>query len=107
MAVLVSTAAVAAPFFVSAALQSVAQRDLDTATGAERAVAVSRVLPYSVDPGGIDRYTQQIRKVAALRGFIEVRGLRMDGTLNKTVEEATNSPLAYRDDLCANVSVRG
>ncbi|MEN3310332.1 MAG: hypothetical protein V7603_6534 [Micromonosporaceae bacterium] len=108
IAVLVAAAAFAAPLFVFAAVQTAAERDVAAAPAGQRLLAASEDLQTAVGPAELSRRLADLRRYPVLPGFTEIAGYRVPGTAtNQRGDRSTNSPMAYRDDLCGHVSVLG
>jgi putative ABC transport system permease protein len=108
IAVLVAAAAFAAPLFVFAATQTVAQRDVAAAPAGQRLLSASKALEGAGQTTGIADELTRLRGYPALRGFTQVGGYTVVGTAgNARGDKSTNSPMAYREDVCAHVSVLG
>ncbi|HEX6499691.1 MAG TPA: ABC transporter permease [Micromonosporaceae bacterium] len=106
IAILVTAAAVAAPFFVLAASESVAGRDVSTAPAKQRLVTVYRQVAESTASTSFDRYRSDIRRDLTLTGFDQVAGASIGGTVSGPAGSA-GSPIAVRDGVCARVVLTG
>ncbi|NJC72066.1 ABC transporter permease [Planosporangium thailandense] len=106
IAALVTAAAVAAPFFVLAASESLAAHDVSLAPAGQRLVTASRALSVSDGSAPFDQYRSDIRRDLRLPGFDQVTGATADGVVTGPAGSAA-SPLAARDDVCAQVVLRG
>jgi putative ABC transport system permease protein len=108
IAVLVATAAFAAPLFVFAAIQTIAQRDVAAAPAGQRLLSASQELHGTYAPSELGRRLERLRGYPVPRGFTGIGGYKIPGTTgNARGDRSTNSPIAYRDDLCAHVLVLG
>ncbi|HKT03294.1 MAG TPA: FtsX-like permease family protein, partial [Rugosimonospora sp.] len=108
IAVLVAAAAFAAPLFVYASIQTVAQRDVAAAPATQRVLSVSQDLPSGSTAADLGRYQEELDRYPALRGFTAVPGYLAKGTIaDARGVRYTNSPMAYRDGVCGQVSLLG
>ncbi len=106
IAVLVTAAAVAAPFFVLAATDAVAARDVASAPAAQRLVTARRDLSLDGGATAIQQTRDQISRDLALPGFQQIGGVLVTGSVVGPAGGAA-SPLATRDRVCEQVRIQG
>jgi hypothetical protein len=106
IAVLVTAAAVAAPFFVLASSERVALRDVAAAPVAQRVVTASRDLTLAEGVTTLQRYRDEIAGDLSLARFGKVGGATIRGQVTGG-GGGTSSPLAVRDGVCGQVEVQG
>jgi putative ABC transport system permease protein len=99
-----SAGAAAAPWYVAAGAQSLAESAARSAPAGERVVAVDGTV--SLGPGAssaaAERATGTIRSEMVLTGFDRIADVRLRGRV-----EGTNATLAYRERACDMVHVLG
>ncbi|GIH13503.1 FtsX-like permease family protein [Rugosimonospora africana] len=106
IAVLVTAAAVAAPFFVLAATGTVAARDVSVAPVAQRLVTARQDLSLDGGAAAIQQTRDQIGKDLSLPRFDQVGGVTVTGSVLGPAGGAASS-LAIRDGVCGQVKVQG
>ncbi|HEY2791190.1 MAG TPA: FtsX-like permease family protein, partial [Micromonosporaceae bacterium] len=107
LAMLVTAAAVAAPFFVYASTEKLTVRDIAAAPSNERGVTITKDISVRTD--GASTLSAQLAEMPhalTLPGFATATGVRVIGSVVSQGEPAV-TPMSERDDVCAHVTVVG
>ncbi|MGE5828954.1 MAG: hypothetical protein ACM30G_11425, partial [Micromonosporaceae bacterium] len=103
VAAVAATGAAAAPSYIVASTQALAESAVSYAIPGERVVSADGRAPLGADPSDqLDAFTNQVRAAMALPGFESVADLRISGKVG-----AANAALVYRDDACRHLLIEG
>lgn len=108
LAGLVTAGAVGTPFYVYAATERVVVQHVAAASPATRSVALTAHTDVAADGlPSVDNTERILAQIFAPAGTAAFTGLRTSGTLRNATGATEEVPVAFRDGVCAHVTVRG